>query len=355
MATIDDVAAAAGVSKSTVSSVFSQKRPISKEVTERVLDAARQLNYKPNYWARSLASKTTRIIGLNMPGESVKFSLFHLSLLNGVLSECNANGYRLLVNPLSGTYLNEVPHLSSEPVDGDILLDPVENDSRIADRLRQSLPLVVVGRPPGDFESKVCYVDNDNVANGRQVTDYLLRLGHTRILFLNASAGKTVSADRGLGYRRSLEEAGIPFDPQLLVHKDPAATTSAFGYSVAKSLLQRRPDVTAVIADTDKMALGVYKAAAELGIAIPDDLSVIAFSDESVFAAEFVPPLTGVKLNSEELGREAAKLLIERCASGNPSVKRALIPTEMVERGSCGPASPGAAGRRCERGGDALP
>ncbi|PYI53486.1 LacI family DNA-binding transcriptional regulator [Paenibacillus flagellatus] len=338
MATIDDVARTAGVSKSTVSSVFSQKRPISKEVTERVLAAARQLDYKPNYWARSLANKTTRIIGLNMPGERVKFSLFHLSLLNGVLSECSSSGYRLLVNSLSRTYLDEVPHLAKEPVDGDILLDPVEGDVRIADRIRQKLPLVVIGRPSGEFESKVSYVDNDNVENGRQVTEYLLGLGHRRILFLNASAGKTVSADRGLGYRRALEQAGVPFDPQLLVHKDPNQTSSDFGYAVSKKAIAKHPDITAIITDTDKMAVGVYKAAAEAGIAIPGDLSVIAFSDETVFAAELHPPLTGVKLFGEELGREAAKLLIDQCVSGNRSVKRALIATEMVERGSCAAA-----------------
>ena len=337
MTTIDDVARTAGVSKSTVSSVFSQKRPISKEVTERVLDAARQLNYKPNYWARSLANKTTRIIGLNMPGEQVKFSLFHLSLLNGVLSECSTNGYRLLVNPLSRSYLNEVPHLSSEPVDGDILLDPIEKDSRITDRLRQNHPLVVIGRPPEEFESKVCYVDNDNVATGRQATDYLIGLGHKHILFLNASKGKTVSVDRALGYRHALERGGVPFNPSLLVHKDKAVTSSAFGYAHTRLMLEQYPDITAIIADTDKMALGVYKAAAEKGMSIPGDLSVLAFSDESVFASEFIPSLTGINLFGEELGREAAKLLIGCCGSGQHSVKRALIPTELIERGSCGP------------------
>ncbi|WP_199613682.1 LacI family DNA-binding transcriptional regulator [Paenibacillus alkalitolerans] len=339
MATIDDVARTAGVSKSTVSNVFSQKRPISKEVTERVLAAARKLNYRPNYWARSLANRTTRIIGLNMPGERVKFSLFHLSLMNGVLNECSLHGYRLLVNSLPKSYLNELPHVSSEPVDGDILLDPVEKDTRIAERIRKNLPVVVIGRPPGDFESKVSYVDNDNVANGENATQYLLRLGHNRILFLNASRYKTVSIDRGLGYRRSLEAAGVPFDPQLLIHKDPDMTSSSFGYSISKEMLMKLPDITAIITDTDKMALGVYRAASEMGIAIPDDLSVIAFSDDSVFAPEFNPPLTGIKLFGEQLGREAAKLLIDQCAAKQHSVKRILISTEMVERGSCAAAS----------------
>lgn len=336
MATIEDVARKAGVSKSTVSNVFSRKRPISKEVSERVLEAARALGYKPNYWARSLANRTTRIIGLNMPGERVKFSLFHLSLLNGVLDECNKNGYRLLVNALPGAYLNEVPNLSSEPVDGDILLDPVEGDPRIADRLRHNAPVVVIGRPPGEFESKVSYVDNDNVAVGEQVTRYLLGLGHRNILFLNASDGKTVSADRALGYRKALEAAELPVDPQLQVWKHPALTSSAYGYESARKMLEKRPDITAVIADSDKVALGVYKAAAEAGIAIPDRLSVIAFGGETLHAPDFQPMLSGVNLFAEQLGREAAVQLLDQCA-GNRSVRRVLVPTELIERGSCAP------------------
>ena len=339
MATIDDVARTAGVSKSTVSNVFSQKRPISKEVTDKVLAAARQLNYKPNYWARSLANKTTRIIGLNMPAEKVKFSHFHLSLLNGVLNECNSHGYRLLVNTLSIDFLNQVPQISSEPVDGDILLDPAEDDERIADRLQQGLPLVVVGRPPAKFEAKVSYVDNDNVGIAEQVTHYLLTLGHRRILFLNAARKRTVGVDRECGYRMALETAGVPVDPARVVYKEnPFGSSTEFGYATTKEMLARDPTITAVITDTDKVALGVYRAAAEMNIGIPERLSVFAFSDDSVFAPEFSPPLTGVKLHAEQLGREAAGLLIEQCATGRRTVKRVIVPTDIAIRGSCGPA-----------------
>lgn len=339
LATIDDVAKKAGVSKSTVSNVFSQKRPISKEVTERVLEAAKRLNYRPNYWARTLANKTTRIIGLNMPAEKVKFSQFHLSLLNGVLEECYLRGYRLLVNTLSREFSSQVQHLSSEPVDGDILLDPAVQDQRIADRLKQKLPLVVIGRPPGEFEARVSYVDNDNVGTARQVTEYLLEQGHRRILLLNAPAERTVGPDRELGYRRAFEQAGLAVDPRLIVCRDGSFPSSLeFGRATTKRLLARHPHITAVIADTDKVALGVYRAAAEMKLEIPRDLSVIAFSDDSVFAPEFSPPLTGVKLNGEQLGREAARMLIEQCVSRRRAVTRVLIPTELVFRDSCAAA-----------------
>lgn len=335
MANIDDVAKVAGVSKSTVSNVFSKKRPISKEVSQRVLDAALDLNYRPNYWARSLANKKTNIIGLNMPGEQVKFSQFHLGLFNGVLRECYNQGYRLLVNTLSTEFSSQVEHLATDPVDGDILLDPAANDERISERIKRNVPLVVIGRPQEEFESSVSYVDNDNIGMGQIVTEYLLQLGHTHIAFLNAPKERTVAQDREHGYYRAYNKAELSVDAKFIVYKDSSLTSTVYGYQMTKKLLAAYPHITAIITDTDKVALGVYQAAAELNLQIPQDLSVFAFSDDSVFAPEFKPPLTGVRLNGEVLGSEAAKLLIEQCRQPNAIAKRILIPASLVYRGSC--------------------
>ncbi|MBM7567801.1 LacI family DNA-binding transcriptional regulator [Paenibacillus sacheonensis] len=343
MATIDDVAKASGVSKGTVSSVFSKKRPISKEVTERVLAAAKSLHYKPNYWARSLASRTTRILGLNIRGESLEFGQFHHSLLNGVLRVCYDNGYRLLVNTLSPAFLSQVENISSDPVDGEILLDPIESDGRIEERLQSGMPIVVIGRPPGPYEAQVSYVDNDNAGMAAQVTRYLIELGHTEILFLNAPVSRTVSEDRGAGYRNALALAGLRPKPELMMHKPLRGETAhAFGYEAALAKLIASPDITAVIADTDMMALGVYKAAERLGLRIPEQLSVFAFSDDSVLSPEFSPPLTGTRLHADRLGAEALQLLLEQLNAAQKSAKRVLVPTELVIRGSC--AAPAARG-----------
>ncbi|MBB6671338.1 LacI family DNA-binding transcriptional regulator [Cohnella nanjingensis] len=336
MATIEDVARASGVSKGTVSSVFSKKRPISREVTERVMAAAKSLNYKPNYWARSLASKATRIIGINIPGEKFKFSQFHLSLLNGVLGVCYDNGYRLLVNTLPLSYLNRTEHLSTDPIDGEILLDPQTDDPRIAERLTGEMPVVVIGRPAPEFENRVAYVDNDNVGMTVETTRYLLGLGHRSFLFLNAPAHRTVADDRARGFLAAASAAGIPEASRRIVYKPDADSSSLdFGYETTLRALREEPDISAVIADTDTMALGAYKAAESLGIRIPDALSVLAFSDDSVFSPEFAPPLTGVRLHAERLGREAALLLLERMREDDKTVKRTIVPTDMVIRSSC--------------------
>ncbi|UVI33419.1 LacI family DNA-binding transcriptional regulator [Paenibacillus spongiae] len=338
MATIDDVAKSAGVSKSTVSNVFSQKRPISKEVSERVLEAARELNYKPNYWARSLANKETRIIGLNMEGEKVKFGQFRMALLNGVLQECYDRGNRLLVNMLPKHFTNRLENWSSDPIDGEILLDPMVRDPRIEERVASGIPIVVIGKPPESHESTVSYVSSDNVGAGRRVTEYLIGLGHRNILFLNAPKHRTVSHERLDGYRRALETAGLSVDTRLLVYRDEGFESSEeYGYITAKRLLYARPSITAIITDTDKIARGVYQAAEELGLIIPRDLSVFAFSLETAYGTELQPPVSSMRLNGELLGSEAAKMLLDQCASKTPVVRRVIIPWELILRDSCAP------------------
>ncbi|NIK78764.1 DNA-binding LacI/PurR family transcriptional regulator [Paenibacillus castaneae] len=336
MATIDDVAREAGVSKGTVSNVFSKKRPISKEVTERVLEVAKALNYKPNYWARSLANKSTRIIGLNIQGEKFKFSQFHLSLLNGVLSVCYEHGYRLLVNTLSQSYLNQVEQMVTDPIDGEILLDPEIDDQRIIERLADGLPVVLIGRPSPEYENRISYVDNDNVGMTEQITQYLLDLGHRNFLFLNAPKHRTVAVDRARGFLNAVQEAELPQSSHLIVFKPDMDNSSLdFGYETTLQAIRDNHEITAIIADTDTMALGAYKAAETLGIDIPSQLSVFAFSDDSVFSPEFTPPLTGVRLYAERLGREAASMLIEQMTEDVKSIKRTIVPTEMIIRSSC--------------------
>ncbi|ANS74815.1 LacI family transcriptional regulator [Paenibacillus yonginensis] len=340
MATIEDVAKAAGVSKGTVSNVFSKKRPISKEVTEHVMKVAKELNYRPNYWARSLVNKKTRIIGLNMRGEKLKMSHFQYSLLNGVLPVCYERGYRLLLNTLSPNYLNQVEHLASDPVDGEIILDAVIGDSRIEDCLQRNVPIVVIGRPSGEDETRVSYVNNDNISTAAKVTQYLISLGHEQILFINGPENRTVTVDRTAGYMQAFAQQGQSPSEGMIVHQNNMQTMTSLTYSYETALvrLKENPEITAVLTDTESMALGVYKAAAELNLRIPEQLSVLCFGYGGTFAQEFNPPLTGVDLHADKLGTEAILLLLEQLEqsdAGNKLAKRTIIPSDLVVRGSC--------------------
>lgn len=332
IANINDVAKEAGVSKSTVSSVFSGKRPISQEVREHILEVAEKLNYRPNYLARSLALKETRIIGLNMEGENIKFNQFHLSLLNGVLKVCYENGYRVLVNHLPPQYGSHIQLQATDPVDGEILLDPSQKDQRIVERFKKNIPMVVIGRPEKEYEDKIFYVDNDNVNTAAKLTGYLIGLGHRKILFLNSSELRTVSHDRAKGYLEAFKTLNMDIDSDYIIFKPEKISSTEYGYIYTKNTLSNHEDITAIIADSDKVAQGVYNALQELDLSIPDDISVAAFSDVS--ESTLSPSLTCANLNSEILGEEAARMLIEQFRSEDCIVKKLIISSKLILRES---------------------
>ncbi|WP_062051331.1 LacI family DNA-binding transcriptional regulator [Bacillus sp. JCM 19034] len=334
MPTINDVAKVAGVSKSTVSNVFSQKRPISEEVRKRVLEVAKELNYRPNFVARSLAIKQTRIIGLNMIGEKVKFNPFHLSFINGVLQQCYLNDYRLLINTLSSDYKEQVVNISSDPTDGEIILNPSVDDQRIEEFMEYQIPMVIVGRPPKQYEELLPSVDNNNFPAAQQATEYLLGLGHRHILFCNAPKRRTVSIDREEGYRFALQQCGLSEEYDYVEYRDESMNSIEYGSHIVHNVLQHQPQLSAIITDNDKVALGVYRACKELGKSIPNDLSVMAFSDGSMYSDELQPALTTMTLNGVTLGMEATNLLLEKLENRD-MIKRITVKIDLHERQSC--------------------
>jgi DNA-binding LacI/PurR family transcriptional regulator len=333
MATIDDVARLAGVSKGTVSNVFSKKRPISREVTERVLAAARQLNYEPNHVARSLATRKTMIVGLKMPvSRNSTLSGFETQMIDSVTRECARHGYRVLLDTLPEQ--DDVTAFSSDPVDGVILLNPRQKDPRIERYMRIGIPLVVIGRPQPLTED-ICFVDNNNEEMAAQVGEYLIGNGHRRVLFLNAFEDMTVASDRLRGLRKAFERHGIAFPDELVMYNSRKAYPNAADYGYRSVLdTYRAGDYTAVIADTDQVALGVLRAARELKVDIPGELSLIALSNDASVALETTPKLTTVELNVHRLGTEAAKLLIEKM-NGSAEVRQKIIDARLILRESC--------------------
>ncbi|MBW4082491.1 LacI family DNA-binding transcriptional regulator [Paenibacillus sp. S150] len=332
MATITDVALKAGVSKSTVSNVFSKKRPIGQAVTRRVLEAAKELGYHPTYWARQQGLPKNRIIGLLLQNTSV-FTSFHFSLMKGIVQACREYGYRLLVNTVPPPWTVEPDYVAGSPVDGEIVLDPTEPDGRIEERIKQGMPMVVIGRPPYAYAPHLSSVDNDNTGAAQQVTDYLLELGHTQIAFINAPRETTVSQAREAGYRAAFNARRVPV-PEQLLHYRTQGMEGGDVHELALQLLRRKPQVTAIMADSSQEAAEIYRAAAEEGIGIPARLSVFAFMNSSE-QTDLRPGLSSVNLNAEDLGFEAAKLLIERCEGRGAQIKQVAIGTTLDIKGSC--------------------
>jgi DNA-binding LacI/PurR family transcriptional regulator len=332
VSTINDVAKMAGVSKSTVSNVFSGKRSISQEVKNRVLEIARELNYRPNYFARSLAIKESKIIGLNILGSITKISEYHLSFINGVLKECHEKGYRLLINTQLGEKDAMTNYEVSGPADGEILLDPYENDHRIYKIIEEKIPLVLVGRPPKKYRNKVSYINHDNVQIAKEMTQYLINEGHRDILFLNTIKEKTVSQDRTRGFILAYEEMDEEIPTGLIKFNPMNKNSIEYGYSATLSMLAQNKKITAIMADSDNVAQGVYNALQELGLKIPADVSVVAYGycpDN-----KFLPPLTCVDLKAELMGIEATKMLIEQCYLKEEIIKNAILPSKIMVRDS---------------------
>lgn len=219
MSKIDDVARMAKVSKGTVSNVFSQKRPISEAVRKRVLKAAQELKYTPNQVARSLVTKKTMTISLNIPyTKNLSLSTFHTNLMNGVITEAALHNYRILIDTLSQEQL-ELPFISRDAVDGVIILDPRNKDSRIHHLTHFGIPFVVIGQPPDTFIEDVSYVDNNNAEIVKQITTFLIKQGHKRIIYLNAPLAMTVSQVRTEGFYQAYHSAQISPDYSRVIYK----------------------------------------------------------------------------------------------------------------------------------------
>lgn len=335
MAKIDDVAKLAKVSKGTVSNVFSGKRPTSDRVKERVFKAAKQLNYSPNHIARSLATKKTMIIGVKIPYANKRLlSGFHTKFISGAIAEASKKNYRILIDTIFPKDSN-IAQISTDPMDGVIVIDPEKNDKRI-DFLKQSnTPFVILGEAYS--EKEILSVDNNNEEIVYKVTDLLIQKGHKKILFLNAHKNKTVAHDRKKGFFRALKEKKIIYNDKYNIYQeDYFEEQSVYGYKITKEILKEHKETnyTAIITDTDIVAIGVLKALKELRKKVPEDISLVALSDDVVLAYETDPLLTTVNLFPESLGRESVKLLLERIENKGISSK-VIIPAKIIERNSC--------------------
>ncbi len=325
-----DVAALAGVSRTTVSFVINGRADVQipAETRRRVEDAARELDYHPHGPARQLAAGASLTIGLVMrqSAEQLAADMNLASTLWGLAAAARADGYRVLVEPLApadGTYAGL---LRSRRTDGLVVSGPRDDDDELAALVRDGFPIVIQGtRADLDAPS----VDVDNRAGARGAVEHLLSLGHRRIgCITNAPLHYTAAAERLAGYRDALQGAGIEFDPALVVEGAFDAASGHLGMAV---LLGRgRP--TAVFVASDVVAIGALRGVRDAGLHVPVDVSVVGFDDIPI-AAHVDPPLTTVHLPAGGLGQTAGQILLDRIA-GRPVPARTLLPTELIIRDS---------------------
>jgi LacI family transcriptional regulator, galactose operon repressor len=334
----DDVAARAGVSRTTVSFVLND-RPganISQATRERVLAAAAELGYQPHASARGLAAGRSHTIGLvlRQSPEQVAEDALLAETLRGVSAAARTEGFRVLVEPFGAHGGDYGDLIRSHRADGLIVSGPRVDDSELKLLVAVGAPIVIQGSLPGvDAPS----VDVDNVAAARAAVEHLIALGHRRIgCVTNAPLSYTAARERLEGYLAALRGAGINPDPALVAEADFSA---ASGRRAMADVLAR-DGITAVFVASDVVALGAIAAIREAGRRVPDDISLVG-CDDIPLAAYFDPPLTSIRLPAHDLGRAAGSALLDRIA-GRTVQARTVLPTELVIRSSTGPPRPAA-------------
>lgn len=305
--------------------------PVKPETKQRVLDAVRELGFRPNDLARGLLLKKSRTIGLIIPDIS---NPYYSELSFGVEATASERGYTVIFCNTSrqAEKLEQyVDVLLQKRADGIVIAGGGTDFAPVSQALSDfDIEVAVIGRHNLPFPS----VQIDNVRAAHEVVSHLVELGHERIAFISGPLSLTSVQDRLAGYRSGLQEHGIHPDDRLVREGNFQAES---GYSAALSLLQASVSPTAIFAANDRMAIGVMSAAFDLGIDIPDELSIVGFDDVSL-ASYVRPTLTTVAVPGYEIGASAMGLLL-KMLGGEECPQTTWLPTKLVVRQSSGPAS----------------
>ncbi|MCU1552726.1 MAG: LacI family transcriptional regulator [Arthrobacter sp.] len=321
---LEDVAARAKVSHQTVSRVINSHPNVSKATRERVEDAIAELGYRRNTAARSLVTRRTQTIGV-LASELGQYG--PANTLLGVQQAAREAGYFVSIAAIKGAgseaIADAVRHLTDQGADGMIVIVPHDGTLQALEELNLGVPVIVVG---GAGEGRLSGAMVDQKLGARLAVAHLIRLGHQRIGHVSGPLDWIDGQARVDGWREELAEAGLAAD--LLVEGDWSAGS---GYRIGQQLAEQRT-ATAVFVSNDQMALGLLRAFGERGVRVPEDVSLVGFDDQPE-AAYFMPPLTTVRQDFEELGKRCMELMraqIEEGAAGGTLV----VEPELVVRSS---------------------
>ena len=346
MSRIHDVAKQAGVSTATVSRTFSTPDLINDRTQQRVLEVARQLDYQPRRGRAVARAKPenapTQTIGFQFFSATARDRLqtntFYASILDGAQSEASLLGMHLMLHSTDRYSLSEnLPRMILEQAVGGMLLVGTAEPAILA-AFAQHVPKIVLVDNKDETDTYESVL-SDGCGGAFAATQYLLKLGHRRIGFLLGERSVMTFQDRQSGYLFALFEEGIPADPQIVISGD----TQENVLSNIADLLRSTTRPTAVLAANDYHASLLVRVCREMGIRIPDDLSVVGF-DDIPLSSHNDPPLTTVRVDTESMGRLAVRRLHTRLHSDSPeSVSnhsylpsiRNVMPVSLIVRDSC--------------------
>lgn len=332
--TIKDVAKAAGVSPAAVSyAINGKEHKVSAETYEKIKAAMKELNYVPNYSARSLVNNRSNLIGIVIPQtEDFNHPLlenpFYSEIISGIEAELRHRGYHFILSGVNKghSYLDTSMRRN---LDGAIIMG-IYYESFYEELKKIKIPMVLIDSYIHDSYFRNIGIDDEE--GGLMATRYLIQNGHANIALVTGTIKKDgVVEKRFLGYKSALKEAQMFYQPEYVFE---GTVSYDYGVEAGRLIAEQHPDITAIFATSDMMALGVITGLSECGKRVPDDVSVIGFDDIAI-SKIFIPKLTTVKQDITQKGVKAAQYLIDAMNGIDDDVpKEILLPLEIVERSS---------------------
>jgi LacI family transcriptional regulator len=335
--TIHDVARAAGVAIKTVSRVLNDEPNVRDETRARVQAVVKELNYHPSMSARGLAGRRSYLIALIYENPSANYVV---DVQHGAMTRCRQERFQLFVHQCTERgeeMTREIMGLVDQThADGLIVTPPLSESAELLEALEhRALPFVRIA--PNQIPHSSPFVDIDDEGAGREMTEYLIGLGHKRIGFIVGHPDHYASGRRLQGYKSALKANKLPFRAQYV---KPGQFVFESGLEGARQLLAMPEPPTAIFASNDDMAAGVLMAAHEMGISVPKQLSVAGF-DDTYIARTVWPRLTTVHQPSYDLAYAATGLLFQVLKT-RKTPKPVRLAYKLVCRESSGPAPAGA-------------
>jgi LacI family transcriptional regulator len=336
--TIKDIAREAGVSTQTVSRALNNKDEISADTRARVLRIANQLGYRPNRIARSLATQRTQNLGLVVPDVA---NPFFASIARGIQDAAHEHHYNVFLcntDESADREQSALLSLEAQRVDGIILCSSRLPEPELIQLAERYQPLVLVNRRTTHPQTGSVLVDDAHAT--QKAVQYLLELGHRSIGLLAGPAQSHSGRQRALGYDRAMRGLELVSLPEWKMHCPPQVDG---GQAAARELLSRCPDLTALVAYNDLVAVGALRACAELGLRVPQDCAILG-CDDVLLAALVSPPLTTIHIPTYDLGQRAVGLLLDMMARPTPPTDSGpepiVVSPTLVVRESVGTPKP---------------
>lgn len=334
MPTLQELADQLGVSVATVSRALNDKPGVSIETRQRVLSLARELQYRPNLAARNLRTSQTYTVLFIVRRRQYPTLIdpFYPNIMLGLEEGLSSEGYSVMLVTLDDDQLaagpSTIPALQEQRADGLVLAGPGIPPNFILSTAAIDLPTLLVDNTLQ--ETPFPTILADNAGGCRAATNHLIRdHGHKKITLLRGPNGWISCDERAEGYLLAMGTAGL--SPHII---DADDTTLDTGQKITELALEAQPDTTAIVASNDAMAIGAMRAARKIGRVIPNDLAVVGFDNIS-WAAFSDPPLTTVSIPTIEMGRLAARLLLERMGGSVTAPSRTTVATQLIIRSSC--------------------